>query len=304
MNFFFALVLHLTLYIHIAMETNPEILLKKRKNADRLRVEKQEQARRRAEDRRIKKSSDLKNSKFLRAESIVAKRLASDREFERVERIERYERLHSEEVDSDADRLLLVVRIERSHMGKIPLKAKKVLDVLRLNKTHNATFLKLNAKVKPLLKLINPYVVVGTPSLATVRSLIQKRATVKLPLKEGEEARAPINPAGDESAEVEGKDYKIVALNDNNLIEENLGDYGVICTEDIIHEIYKTGDSFIECVKFMEPFHLKEPVSGWGSLSKLHRLERSEKTKSSRVSSKANAPLNEVDIDAYIAEQI
>lgn len=289
------------------METNPEILLKKRKNADRVRVEKQEQARRRADDRRLKKTSALKNDKFMRAESIVAKRLATDREQERVNRIERYERLHGDEdsEEDQSDRLLLVVRIERSHMGKIPVKSQKVLEVLRLTKVHNATFLKLNSKVRPLLKLINPYVVVGTPSLSTVRSLIQKRATVKLTIKGDEAPSAPINPAGIESGiEVEGEDFKIVALNDNNLIEEKLADYGVICTEDIIHEIFKMGESFLEVVKFMEPFHLKEPVNGWSALSKLQRIERSEKTKKSQVSPKANAPLNEVDIDAYIAEQI
>lgn len=288
------------------METNPEILLKKRKNADRVRVEKQEQARRRADERRVKKSVSAKNDKFVRAESIVARRLATDREEERVSRIERYERLHAGEHDEDlTNRLLLVVRIERPHMGRIPVKSQQVLDILRLGKIHNATFLKLNAKVKPLLKLINPYVVVGTPSLATVRSLIQKRATVKLTIKDEDKPSAPINPAGIENGiEVEGEDFKIVALNDNNLIEEKLADYGVICTEDIIHEIYKMGESFLEVVKFMEPFHLKEPVNGWSALSKLQRIERSEKTKKSQVTAKANAPLNEVDIDAYIAEQI
>lgn len=288
------------------METNPEILLKKRKNADRQRVEKQEQARRRAEERRGKKAASLKGAKFMRAESLVARKLATDREQERVDRIERYERLHADEESQDeGNRLLLVVRLERSHMGRIPEKSLKVLEVLRLTKPHNATFLKLNAKVKPLLKLINPYVVVGTPSLSTVRALVQKRATVKLSLAEDEKASAPINPAGIESGiEVEGADFKIVALNDNNLIEEKLGEHGIICTEDIIHEIYKMGDSFLEVVKFMEPFHLKEPVNGWSALSKLQRIERSEKTKKSQVSAKSNAPLNEVDIDSYIAEQI
>lgn len=288
------------------LESNPEILLKKRKNADRQRVEKQEQARRRAVERRKKAFNTKKSGKFVRAETIVARKLASEREKQRVKRIERFERLHPSEEENET--LLLVVRIQNPHMGKVPFKAQKVLNALRLKNVNDGTFVKLNEKIRPLLKFVNPYVVVGNPSLATVRSLVQKRATVKVGLNENEnenkEQGEVIAPAGYDSAEVEGTDYKIIALNDNNLIEEKLGHIGVICQEDIIHEIYRLGDSFREVVQFMEPFHLKEPVFGWNSLSKFKRMQLEEKNKNSQVSAKANADLNEVDIDKYIAEQI
>lgn len=208
--------------------------------------------------------------------------------------------------NDDKERLLFVVRIANPHMGNIPTRARKVLSILRLNKINQGTFVRLNKKVEPLLHLINPYVVVGTPSLSTVRNLIQKRATVKVDITE--ESDKTITPKEGEDNEefkpLEGHDFKIIALNDNNLIEEKLGDYGVICTEDIIFEIFKLGDAFLECNKFLEPFTLKEPVTGWGPLSKLERLEKKEESKLHQVSSKRNAPLNEVDIDKFIESQI
>ncbi|ODQ49205.1 hypothetical protein PICMEDRAFT_19010, partial [Pichia membranifaciens NRRL Y-2026] len=276
------------------LDSNPEILLKKRKNADRLRIEKQQQAKRRAEERQKQQSAKKSNNKFVRAETIVARRLATDREKERIKRVTKWDKAYYKDEQTEKsknkdeeERLLFVVRISNPHMGDIPPRARKVLTILRLQKVNQGTFVRLNKKVEPLLHLINPYVVVGTPSLATVRNLIQKRAT---------ETENGFN----ESKPVEGHDYRIIALNDNNLIEEKLGDSGVICTEDIIFEIYKLGDAFLECVKFLEPFTLKEPVTGWGPLSKLQRLEKKEESKSYQASSKRNAPLNEVDIDKFI----
>lgn len=286
------------------LNSNPEILLKKRKDADRLRVEKQQQAKRRAEERLKKQQSKRSGQKFLRAETIVARKLASEREKVRIKRVSKYDKQYfNEDTKEGEERLLFVFRISKPHMGEIPSRARKVLNILRLKKANQGTFVRLNKKVEPLLHLINPYVVVGTPSLATVRDLIQKRATVRIEITKDED-RTVEKKDGDETKSVEGADYKIIPLNDNNLIEDRLGEHGVICTEDIIFEIFKLGDAFLECCKFLEPFTLKEPVSGWGALSKLQRIEQKEESNKYKVSAKRNAPLNEVDIDTFISEQI
>lgn len=286
------------------LNSNPEILLKKRKDADRLRVEKQQQAKRRAEERLKKQQSKRSGQKFLRAETIVARKLASEREKVRIKRVSKYDKQYfNEDTKEGEERLLFVFRISKPHMGEIPSRARKVLNILQLRKANQGTFVRLNKKVEPLLHLINPYVVVGTPSLATVRDLIQKRATVRIEITKDED-RTVEKKDGDETKSVEGADYKIIPLNDNNLIEDRLGEHGVICTEDIIFEIFKLGDAFLECCKFLEPFTLKEPVSGWGALSKLQRIEQKEESNKYKVSAKRNAPLNEVDIDTFISEQI
>ncbi|CAI8503274.1 unnamed protein product [Pichia kudriavzevii] len=251
-----------------------------------------------------KQQSKRSGQKFLRAETIVARKLASEREKVRIKRVSKYDKQYfNEDTKEGEERLLFVFRISKPHMGEIPSRARKVLNILRLRKANQGTFVRLNKKVEPLLHLINPYVVVGTPSLATVRDLIQKRATVRIEITKDED-RTVEKKDGDETKSVEGADYKIIPLNDNNLIEDRLGEHGVICTEDIIFEIFKLGDAFLECCKFLEPFTLKEPVSGWGALSKLQRIEQKEESNKYKVSAKRNAPLNEVDIDTFISEQI
>lgn len=47
------------------------------------------------------------------------------------------------------------------------------------------------------------------------------------------------------------------------MIEEALGDAGVICLEDIVHEVIQRGDNFNTVSKFLVPFELNDPVKGW-----------------------------------------
>uniref|UniRef100_A0A8I5NK96 Large ribosomal subunit protein uL30 n=1 Tax=Papio anubis TaxID=9555 RepID=A0A8I5NK96_PAPAN len=49
---------------------------------------------------------------------------------------------------------------------------------------------------------------------------------------------------------------KTIPLIDNTVIEEHLGKFGVICLEDLIHEIAFPGKHFQEISWFLRPFHL------------------------------------------------
>ncbi|ODV83623.1 hypothetical protein CANARDRAFT_29848 [[Candida] arabinofermentans NRRL YB-2248] len=265
------------------LNSNPEILLKKRKNADRLRLEKQEQAKKRSDEQKRRKLEKRK-AKFIRAETLVAKHRSTEREQYRIKRISDNEKnkiIHDEVNESD-EKLQFIVRIPGPHGAKVPSKAKKVLGLLRLEHVYDGTFIKANSAVKPLLRLINPYIVIGSPSLSTVRNLIQKRANVEITQQDGSK--------------------KIIPLNDNNLIEEALGHENILCTEDLIHEIITVGTNFKSCIKFLHPFKLNPPVHGWGPLSKLKRLELREGKPTINYAS--NAQLSEVDIDQFIQEQI
>lgn len=42
-----------------------------------------------------------------------------------------------------------------------------------------------------------------------------------------------------------------------------LGRYGIICIEDIIHEIYTVGPHFKQATNFLWPFKLNTPTGGW-----------------------------------------
>ena len=70
------------------------------------------------------------------------------------------------------------------------------------------------------------------PSKKTVNDLIRKRGF----LRTKENKKAPIT--------------------DNVMIEELMGDHGVICIEDLIESIYKPGENFIEVQKHFWPLQL------------------------------------------------
>lgn len=307
------------------LNSNPEILLRKRRNADRTRIEKQELARRKRELQQKQKRQN--KNRFIRPESIVAKTLATTREKERIKRVSKLgakkarneldhlpsdkdfilkitekPRSASEDPEDDEEQdddeglikekiiyngeptLLFVVRVKGPSAANIPHKAFKVLSLMRLIDTNTGVFVKLTEKVYPLLKLIAPYVIIGKPSLSSIRSLIQKRSRIIYQ-----------RPGEEESREI--------ALNDNNIVEEKIGENGIICMEDIIHEIATLGDAFSTCNFFLQPFKLNREISGFSSLNKLRKIkQREDDVKTRQFSNSTTAPIIEVDIDSLIAK--
>merc|ERR1712194_703038 len=126
-------------------------------------------------------------------------------------------------------KLLYVMRI----VGIIKLspKPRKVLQLLRLKQLHNGVFLKVNKPILNMLKLINPYVTYGYPSLKTVRELVYKRGFGKI-------------------------NKQRIPLSDNDIITNSLGDHGIFGMEDLVHEIYTVGPHFKQASNFLWPFKL------------------------------------------------
>uniref|UniRef100_A0A2K5IHX6 Ribosomal protein L30 ferredoxin-like fold domain-containing protein n=1 Tax=Colobus angolensis palliatus TaxID=336983 RepID=A0A2K5IHX6_COLAP len=111
-------------------------------------------------------------------------------------------------------KLAFVIRI-RGINGVSP-KVQKVLQLLRLRQIFNGTFVKFNKASINMLRIVEPYIEWGYPNLKSVNELIYKRGY------------------------------------DNALIARSLGKYGIICLEDLIHEIYTVGKHFKETTHFVE----------------------------------------------------
>mmetsp|Transcript_9442 Transcript_9442/g.25123 ORF Transcript_9442/g.25123 Transcript_9442/m.25123 type:complete len:255 (-) Transcript_9442:81-845(-) len=133
-------------------------------------------------------------------------------------------------------KLLFIVRI----VGIIKLspKPRKVLQLLRLKQLHNGVFLKVNKPILQMLKLVQPYVTYGYPSLKTVRELVYKRGHGKVTKQR-------------------------IPLTDNQIIADKLGEKGLHGMEDLIHEIYTVGPSFKQAANFLWPFKLSAPRGGF-----------------------------------------
>lgn len=117
-------------------------------------------------------------------------------------------------------------------------KTRKILQLLRLRQIHNGVFVKLNKATANMLRLVEPYITYGTPSLKTVKELIYKRGYGKV-------------------------DKQRIALTDNKIIEQALGKFNIICMEDLVHEIYTVGPHFKEVNNFLWPFKLSSPLGGF-----------------------------------------
>jgi len=133
-------------------------------------------------------------------------------------------------------KLLFVIRIVG--IIKISPKPRKVLQLLRLKQLHNGVFLKVNKPILNMLKLVDPYVTYGYPSLKTTRQLIYKRGFGKV-------------------------NKQRIPLSDNEVITKNLGEYGIFGVEDLIHEIYTVGPHFKQAANFLWPFKLSSPKKGF-----------------------------------------
>ena len=137
--------------------------------------------------------------------------------------------------------LLFVIRLRG--VNGVPPKPRKILELFRLLQINNGVFLKVNQATKQMLQMIVPYVAFGTPSLKSVHDLIYKRGYGKV-----HKQRIP--------------------LSSNEIIQNNLGQYNIVCMEDLVHEIYTIGPHFKEANQFLWPFKLSPPSGGFNSVVK------------------------------------
>lgn len=207
----------------------PETLLKKRKNAQELQDKKKA-----AVAEKKKANAEKRKVIFERAEKYVKEYRDAEREQIRLKR----EARASGQVYVPAEnKLVFAIRIKG--ISKIAPKPRKVLQLLRLHQINNGVFIRVTKATAELLRIAEPYIAYGYPNLASVRQLIYKRGYGKV-------------------------NKQRVALTDNAIIEKALGQYGIICIEDLIHEIYTVGPHFKQASNFLWPFKLSNPSGGWG----------------------------------------
>ncbi|EMD88986.1 hypothetical protein COCC4DRAFT_196639 [Bipolaris maydis ATCC 48331] len=216
----------------------PENLLKKRKSQEKAREERAI-ATREKRDKNKKKREVI----FTRAEKYVKEYRDAERERIRLSReAKKSESLYVPE----EPKLAFVVRIKG--INKIDPKKRKTLQLLRLLQINNGVFIKLTKATMEMLKIVEPFVAYGYPNQKSVRELIYKRGYGKV-------------------------DKQRIPLTDNEIIEENLGKYGMICMEDLIHEICTVGPNFKAASNFLWPFKLNSPTGGFRKRKFKHYIE-------------------------------
>lgn len=207
----------------------PESVLKKRKRDEQWASQKAEKA-------AIAKSKAKENRKiiFKRAEQYVKEYRAQETDLIAAKRAAKA--AGSFYVDAEP-KLAFVIRLRG--INDMHPKTRKIMQLLRLRQINNGVFVKINKASLMMLRRVEPYVMWGYPNLKTVKELVYKRGFGKV-----------------------GKGKSRIPLTDNSVIEKELGDKGVICIEDLIHELYTVGPNFKAANCFLHPFKLSAPKGG------------------------------------------
>ncbi|KAF3962984.1 hypothetical protein CMV_012574 [Castanea mollissima] len=205
----------------------PESVLKKRKREEEWALAKKQ-------DLEATKKKNAENRKLIFNRAKLYSKEYEEQEKELI-RLKREAKLKGGfYVDPEA-KLLFIIRIRG--INAMHPKTRKILQLLRLRQIFNGVFLKVNKATVNMLQRVEPYVTYGYPNLKSVRELIYKRGYGKL-------------------------NQQRTALTDNAIVEQALGKYGIICTEDLIHEIMTVGPHFKQANNFLWPFKLKAPLGG------------------------------------------
>ncbi|CAG8955254.1 hypothetical protein HYFRA_00011236 [Hymenoscyphus fraxineus] len=205
----------------------PETLLKKRKSQEKAREERSAEL-----EKKKKAQKEKRGVIFKRAEKYVKEYRDQEREKIRLQRLAKQD--GSFYIPAE-EKLVFVVRIKG--INKIAPKPRKILQLLRLLQINNGVFVRMTKATLEMLKVVEPWIAYGYPNLKTVRELIYKRGYGKV-------------------------EKQRIALTDNAIIENTLGKYGIVCIEDLIHEIFTVGPNFKQAANFLWPFKLSNPTAG------------------------------------------
>eukprot|EP00088_Acartia_fossae_P016262 TRINITY_DN190_c0_g1_i3.p1 TRINITY_DN190_c0_g1~~TRINITY_DN190_c0_g1_i3.p1 ORF type:complete len:244 (+),score=88.60 TRINITY_DN190_c0_g1_i3:58-789(+) len=206
----------------------PETILKKRKRQAEARAQRAKDA--------VKNKVEKKKKRveaFKRAEQYCKEYRAEELDQLRLKRLAKKEGNFYVPAEP---KLAFVMRIRG--INQVAPKVRKVLQLFRLRQINNGVFIKLNKATMNMLRICEPYVAWGTPNLKSVRELVYKRGFAKVNGR-----RTPIDS--------------------NDVVEHSMGKYGMICVEDIVHEIFTVGPNFKYASNFLWPFKLNTPTGGW-----------------------------------------
>merc|ERR1712193_238139 len=202
----------------------------------------------------LKRRKRQQENKATRAAALAKERV--ERRKKRVDVFKRAEKYVKEYRERERDELRLAREAKKSGNFYIPAEPKlafvmrirginqvapnvrKVLQLFRLRQMGNGVFIKLNKATINMLRICEPYITWGTPNLKSVRELVYKRGFVKI-------------------------NGNRTAITSNDLVEGTLGKFGIICVEDLIHEILSVGPNFKYASNFLWPFKLNTPAGGW-----------------------------------------
>eukprot|EP01035_Chromulina_nebulosa_P018590 gene18590-24317_t len=209
-----------------------ETHLKRRRSLEDLVVRRSLHVQNQNKKRRVIRGEDIK---IKRPEQFVYSNKIRRNSLNKMNRIKRVVERKSVKLPPNEQKNTVgfIVRIHEAYHAS--REVKKELKQLKLYKKYDGVFYSLNKEGLEKLKPLDPYIAYGFLSEQSVIELVHRRAYTAV--------KGPLRP-----------------LNDNQTIETILGDKGILCLNDLSHEIYTVGEHFNDAIQILKPFKLSAPV--------------------------------------------
>lgn len=154
---------------------------------------------------------------------------------------------------------LLVARNSRN--ADLP-KAREALAKLGVIRHNDCRIVSTTSKNLDYIRACDAYIFYGVPTPETISTLVHKKAYLQTP-REQRKANAEIaNPS---------------PLNNNAVIEDTLGQYGLVCVEDLVEVLIKGKDNlelFDKVSAFISSFKINKEINVTGSKFRNDRATR------------------------------
>uniref|UniRef100_A0A182LST6 60S ribosomal protein L7 n=1 Tax=Anopheles culicifacies TaxID=139723 RepID=A0A182LST6_9DIPT len=185
-----------------------------------------------------------KQTSFRKVTTVVAHSRVAERDAKRIKRnfLKKGVLPWTEEKLKDNQ---LVLAFRHRGIKVVPNKdVMKTLVRLGLQFHRSATLLRLTPEVTAQLKIVEPFVIWGYPNISVVQELLFKYVRLRCD-QTGVESKKP------------------VPLTSNKQVEDLFGSLGLLCVDDLVHEIINVGPHFDAIREKLRSFLLKDPVGGW-----------------------------------------
>lgn len=224
-----------------------ETILTQRKSVDELRAarvlrrdklaEKREKLKNKIDAKRKRK---LSTKKFISAQTILKYALRQKhqaRKFHKIgEKMDSKANSAGEEAMTEKFNSMGVALLVRSKGDLVPKAVRQAFERLGLKKLYSARLIHVGPKTHKLLQQLKPFSILGFPSEEHMDKLIRTRGCLW-------------------SEETKTKRF----ISGNRLLEEALGQYNILCVEDLTAAIYHKEENVDEILKHLAPFDLHPP---------------------------------------------
>eukprot|EP00796_Vickermania_ingenoplastis_P012519 gene12519-8574_t len=224
-----------------------ETILLQRKSVEQLRADRvlrrdklKEQRDRRKAKIDSKRKAKLSTKKFISAQTILKHALRAKDQARKFHKIG--EKVDGRKRQSNHGRFVEYLKnsypvlIVRAKGNQIPTEVAAAFRSLGLEKLYSARLIVPSLKTHKLIKQLTPFSIIGHPDRTQVENLLRTRGAL-------------VNP------ETKTKRF----ISGNLMLEQNLGQYNILCIEDLADTIVERRDKVEEVLQHLAPFDFHPP---------------------------------------------